>query len=99
MAGKYTPGPWEYRQIADTFNTGRPVYGIGPVKNGAVWFVAEQAYLEDARLIAAAPARLSAARNARNVLAALAVGDLKAVRADGPALAELRDAIRKAEGG
>lgn len=42
---------------------------------------------------------LEAAKNARNVLAALAVGDLKQVRVDSSALLALRSAIAKAEGG
>lgn len=51
----HTPGPWKYRQTADTFRTGRPVFGVGPEMKGAIWFVAEQVYEEDARLIATAP--------------------------------------------
>lgn len=52
-----------------------------------------------ARVLAAAPELLEAAQNARNVLAALATGQLDSVRADSPALAMLRAAIAKATNG
>jgi hypothetical protein len=52
----------------------------------------------NAHLIAAAPDLLSAARNAANVLAALATGQLAAIKTDSNALKELRAAIAKAEG-
>ena len=52
----------------------------------------------NAYLIAAAPDLLEAAKNARNVLAGLATGDLKTIKANSPALLALRAAIEKAEG-
>jgi len=52
----------------------------------------------NARLIAAAPDLLAALENARNVLAALAVGDLDSVGRDSPALVQARAAIAKATG-
>jgi hypothetical protein len=61
-------------------------------------FIAEVTKPADASLIAAAPELLAAAKNARNVLAALATGDLKEINADSHALALLRTAIEKAEG-
>ncbi len=53
---------------------------------------------DDAALVAAAPELLAAAQNALNVLAALAIGDLKAIKTDSAAIAELRAAILRAEG-
>jgi len=52
----------------------------------------------NAHLISAAPDLLSAARNAANVLSALATGQLAAIKPDSNALKELRAAIAKAEG-
>lgn len=52
---KHTAGPWTYRETADTFKIGHPVFGVGPKIDGAVWFVAENVDEADARLIAAAP--------------------------------------------
>ena len=60
--------------------------------------IADFATWADATLDAAAPCLLEAAQNARNVLAALVLGDLKEVKADSPALLMLRAAIAKAEG-
>jgi hypothetical protein len=54
---------------------------------------------EKATMLAmAAPDLLSAARNAANVLAALATGQLAAIDPDSNALQELRAAIAKAKG-
>lgn len=54
--------------------------------------------LEHARWIAAAPELISALKNAANVLAALATGQLKEVKKDSVALGHARAAIAKAEG-
>lgn len=53
--------------------------------------------MKDARLIVAAPELLDALKNALNVLAGLAVGDLKNIQKDSPAIKRARDAIKKAE--
>lgn len=52
-----------------------------------------------AALLVAAPDLLEAARNAGNVLAALATGQLEKIDRNSPALAQLRAAIAKATGG
>jgi hypothetical protein len=94
----HTPGPWTFEHSMEEDGyvvfpekeidpSGRPIALLTGFKNG-----------EDARLIAAAPELLSAARNALNILAALAIGDLKAIKTDSAAIAELRAAIAKAEG-
>lgn len=88
---QHTPGPWETS------------------RNGRDWVVCEGGAGDmicdlagcgndkhNARLIAAAPELLAALENARNVLAGLASGDLKAITADSPALAQVRAAIAKA---
>lgn len=51
-----------------------------------------------AKLFAAAPDLLKALENARNVLAAIATGDLATIERDSPALAQARAAIEKAKG-
>lgn len=56
-------------------------------------------HLGNAPLIAAAPDLLAALENARNVLAALATGDLEGIDRDSAALAQARAAIAKAKGG
>lgn len=53
----------------------------------------------NANLLAAAPELLEAAKNAANVLAALATGQLATVKHDSHALQVLRAAIAKAERG
>ena len=55
--------------------------------------------MRKANLLASAPELLIAAKNAANVLAALATGQLATVKRDSQALQELRDAIAKAERG
>lgn len=51
----HTPGPWEMRRQMVSPTGTRNLYGVGPVQDGAVWFVAENVSEGDARLIAAAP--------------------------------------------
>jgi hypothetical protein len=92
----HTPGPWwldddgfvaagssdTYRTVAD------PRCMIATDMSGEMD--------ANARLIAAAPDLLAAARNAANVLAGLAIGDLDTVTRDSPALQQLRAAIAQA---
>lgn len=52
---------------------------------------------ENEKLKADNAALLDAAKNARNVFAALVTGDLKSIKADSPALTGLRIAITQAE--
>lgn len=95
--GTHTPGPWVYRQTADTFQTGRPVFGVGPKRNGAVWFVAEQIYEEDARLIAAAPDLLAALEGMlKGPASGLPAAEYDAIR--NAQYAAARAAIAKARG-
>lgn len=92
MENKHTPGPWRV--------TPGPADGYGEIVRGATvgYAIAEcnRENRHDARLIAAAPELLAALENVRNVLAGLASGDLKAITADSPALAQVRAAIAKA---
>ena len=97
---RHTPGPWEI--VAPALQkTGARIGG----KNGE--FICDISrhdgnkfwYHEwDARIIAAAPDLLAALENARNVLAAIATGDLATIERDSPALAQCRAAIAKAKG-
>lgn len=50
-----------------------------------------------APLVAAAPEMLAALKNAGNVLAALATGQLERIERNSPALMQIRDAIAKAQ--
>jgi hypothetical protein len=91
----YTPGPWSFKKDEhDGFYIKSEVRTIADVRFLGV----EDRTSANAHLIAAAPELLEAAKTARNVLAALVTGDLKAVKADSPALLALRTAITKAEG-
>lgn len=90
---KHTPGPWVARKTTvSSINGTRQLFGVGPVKNGAVWFVAENVYEEDARLIAAAPTMADAIRNL------LAEIDADADCPSVGAIRALRDSLAKAEG-
>lgn len=102
---EHTPGPWTFD---DKYSTTDTFFITGPKHQNVVEIHRTIEELSDfgsdaedranARLIAAAPDLLEACQNARNVLAAIAVGDLKEVRANSPALQMLRNAIAKAEG-
>lgn len=89
----HTPGPWSVSQ-----------YNNVTSRNGTIAKTEQMPGNDDseryanAHLIASAPDLLSAARNAKNVLAALATGQLAAIKPDSNALQELRAAILKAEG-
>ena len=86
---KHTPGPWVYRkQMTGITGVRRDLYGIGYERDNAVWFVAEHANEEDARLIAAAPDLLAAAKALIR----------ESPSAASPAWLALRDAMAKAEG-
>jgi hypothetical protein len=93
MHTKHTPGPWSaikadtYLELRDGSND--PILRIrgGMLPTSA-----------NARLIAAAPDLLAALENAANVLAGIAVGDLKTVYPSSPALEQARAAIAKAKG-
>lgn len=103
---KHTPGPWIAVDNAFARNkAGETQWTFGPsfeclglVYNRTSSGGSQTIEEANARLIAAAPELLSACRNAANVLAALATGQLKAVDKDSPALLQLRTAIAKAEG-
>jgi hypothetical protein len=92
---EHTPTPWRKilaptQIVTDDRIIANMVYGeYFQMQNDADFIV---------RAVNAHEALLEAAKNARNVLAALAIGDLKGIKADSPALQMLRDAIAKAEG-
>jgi uncharacterized protein YfeS len=97
---KFTPGPWV---IYDDGPDGSDVI-LAHIdeENYDIAYIAADERPEDekkanARLIAAAPDLLSAAKNAANVLAAIATGQLVTIGKDSHALQELRHAIAKAE--
>lgn len=94
----HTPGPWQFDKSALTGRIDiRKKHANGDSRIlGYVWH--DQNGESNAHLLAAAPDLLSAARNAANVLAALATGQLAAIKPDSNALQELRAAIAKAEG-
>ena len=93
---KHTPGPWVYRkQMTGITGVRRDLYGIGYERDNAVWFVAEHANEEDARLISAAPDLLDAAKD---VLYSLEYGDDQEAYRKAQAIKTLRAAIAKAEG-
>lgn len=87
---QHTPGPWAMSGTTLLHVTGAPA-------NIQVAMVTE-CRPSDARLMTAAPELLEASRNALNVLAALATGDLKNIHKDSNAIALLRAAIAKATG-
>ena len=105
----HTPGPWiAQKDIRHSANTGSlpsgplwwAVYGrsrILKMEEPAPW-LSEGEQEANARLVAAAPDLLAALQNARNVLAALATGQLKSIDRDSSALGQARAAIAKAEG-
>lgn len=100
---EHTPTPW----LVDTLDkTGymrivqddkrffevkdlNPLVGLIGNSNDAAFIV---------RAVNAHEELLQAAKNACNVLAGLITGDLKEIRADSPALQQLRSVIAKAEG-
>lgn len=103
----HTPTPWELGAdgrgiMADNQKLILHVKNTGPEHAGKPGHVSVRESLANAAFIVRAvnshDELLEAAKNARNVLAALAVGDLKQVRADSSALLALRSAIAKAEG-
>jgi len=85
----HTPGPWEFRKQSISPVGTRDLYGVGPVIDRAVWFVAESVAENDVRLIAAAPDLLEAAQAYLGVIQ----GD------NSPEANALRAAIAKADGG
>ena len=94
---KHTPGPWVYRkQMTGITGVRRDLYGIGYERDNAVWFVAEHANEEDARLIAAAPDLLAAAKDA---LYSLQYGDGQKAYNKKATIQTLMSAILKATGG
>ncbi len=100
MKTSHTPGPWRFvRCNADLHVAYKPLkFDLG---NGKAFCLADESDDEDcanARLIAAAPELLAALENARNVLAALATGQLKTITPASAALNECRTAIAKATG-
>jgi len=96
----HTPGPWEYRKQAVSPTGTRNLCGVGPVEDGAVWFVAENVGEDDARLIAAAPELLAELRDILNGLdeAERMKFDGFHLRAGSKAHLRIRAAIAKAEG-
>lgn len=90
---QHTPGPWTYQATA-----GNHDYAVYPEATGKCLALVRDFDEANARLITAAPELLEAAQNARNVLAALATGDLKTISRDSAALVTLRAAIAKATG-
>lgn len=62
------------------------------------YFPTESSFDRFGPLAAAAPELLEALENAGNVLAALATGQLKQIKPDSAALAQIRAAIAKAKG-
>lgn len=93
MKNKHTLGPWAVSQYNNVTSRNGTIAKIEQMPGND-----ESERKANAYLISAAPDLLSAARNAANVLAALATGQLAAIKPDGNALQELRAAIAKAEG-
>jgi hypothetical protein len=98
----HTPGPWNLNGNGILLH---PVTNAQLVTQRIETFLGSFEVLDEtnepdanAHLISAAPDLLSAARNAANVLAALATGQLAAIHPDSNALQELRAAIAKAKG-
>lgn len=96
----HTPGPWALldrdensRTLTHITNGAHIVCTLGTTRTDG-----SPNHSANANLIASAPDLLSAARNAANVLAAIATGQLAAIKPDSNALQELRAAISKAEG-
>lgn len=103
MNTKHTPGPWKaskpYGLAHWNISVGQLCLANVPNFIGSAVTMEHDGEGEsNARLIASAPELLAALKNAGNVLAGLATGDLKEIRADSPALAQIRAAIAKAEG-
>jgi hypothetical protein len=96
---KHTPGPWKVMggMVVIEGEAGR-LTDVADCCTGAASVKDPFTIAANARLIAAAPELLEACENARNVLAALVTGDLKTIKPDSAALAELRAAIAKAKG-
>ena len=106
MNTTHTPAPWK---IAGKSGNDHEAFVIDAESRSICWTTStldcdtdEEIITEEdkanAHLISAAPELLSAARNAANVLAALATGQLAAIDPDSNALQELRAAIAKAKG-
>lgn len=97
---QHTPGPWFTLRGAGPHQKGahiiRSAGGKCEVARASEQFMCRAERLANARLIAAAPDLLAEARNALNVLAGLATGDLKSIGKDSPAILGLRTAIAKA---
>ena len=95
---EHTPGPW----AIDSDGGGKPFAIVTSINfhwnNVDVCEVYGTDREGNARLISAAPDLLSAAKNAANVLAAIATGQLVTIGKDSHALQELRHALAKAEG-
>ena len=92
---EHTAGPWDAKR--DPMPEGVEQYSVYEDATGihvATVFGNEA----NANLVKAAPDMLAALENARNVLAALVVGDLRAIHRNSPALAQIRRAINKAKG-
>lgn len=90
----HTPGPWKCDLVSLKIWANDGNAEIAQTSSD-VSIHEEEA---NAHLISAAPDLLSAARNAANVLAALATGQLAAIHPDSNTLQELRAAIAKAKG-
>lgn len=91
----HSPAPWEISKHATPEYA--PQFGIYSSGNrNDLALVEGDNAKADAQLIAAAPELLDALKNATNVLAAIAIGDLKKINRDSPGLAQARAAIRKA---
>lgn len=96
----HTPGPWQYRRQVECPTGTTDLYGVGPVDDHAIWFVAENLGWEDAILIAAAPDLLEAAKKTLAYLETLpdrVGGQRQTIKLDREYL--LRRAISLAEGG
>jgi hypothetical protein len=100
----HTPGEWSYhigrgknpRWHIATKHGGYQIASTPEISPAKAEAEEQEA---NARLLSAAPDLLEASKNAANVLAALATGQLKSLDKDSPALAALRDAVAKATGG
>jgi hypothetical protein len=89
----HTPGPWR------TGHHGEWVIAQDPeIGESVVAIVEGPSWKANAMLMASAPELLSALKNAANVLAAVATGQLPSIGTDSAALKLARAAIAKAEG-
>ncbi len=91
-APAHTPGPWRYEAGTKTIRAVPSNYWLATMDSWDGQVDNES----NARLIAAAPELLAALKNALNVMAGVATGQLLTINKDSNAISEARAAIAKA---